>query len=236
MNVVDDLLKDAGDSSINVDVLHVQYEEIKGAVQKEEQSSKAASEILVEFMEVAIHQILYSRKLYPEEIFILRKKYNIPIHIASHPGLKDYISSTLSSVQNLLQKKEICRVSLLVEDGDVPVENFLFEVNILRDIMRKEFEYSELEQSLRSFILKISASGSQMEPLKDTCTFEILVACAADCEADLNVLSNQDDNIKWIKVDKSDFSKQLDPKKILPIKKLTSSPILNMQLIVEQML
>ena len=40
-----------------------------------------AANILCEFLEVAIHLILYTREIYPAEIFEKRKKYNVPVQV-----------------------------------------------------------------------------------------------------------------------------------------------------------
>ena len=38
-------------------------------------------DIFAEFLEVGIHLILYSRKLYPTGLFERRKKYNVPVQV-----------------------------------------------------------------------------------------------------------------------------------------------------------
>jgi len=45
----------------------------------------------LEFLEVFIHQILYIRNVYPQEIFERRRKYGIPVWMSRHPGLNEYI-------------------------------------------------------------------------------------------------------------------------------------------------
>lgn len=39
------------------------------------------ADILCEFLEVAIHLILYVREVYPSGIFQKRKKYNVPVQV-----------------------------------------------------------------------------------------------------------------------------------------------------------
>jgi mitotic spindle assembly checkpoint protein MAD2B len=40
-----------------------------------------AANVLCEFLEVAIHLILYMREIYPAGIFEKRKKYNVPVQV-----------------------------------------------------------------------------------------------------------------------------------------------------------
>ncbi len=44
-------------------------------------SFSVVADILCEFLEVAIHLILYVREIYPSGIFQKRKKYNVPVQV-----------------------------------------------------------------------------------------------------------------------------------------------------------
>ena len=46
-------------------------------------SSTVVADILCEFLEVAIHLILYVREVYPSGIFQKKKKYNVPVQVNS---------------------------------------------------------------------------------------------------------------------------------------------------------
>lgn len=45
--------------------------------------TSVVADILCEFLEVAIHLILYVREVYPSGIFQKRKKYNVPVQVCS---------------------------------------------------------------------------------------------------------------------------------------------------------
>lgn len=42
------------------------------------------ADVLCEFLEVAVHLILYVREVYPVGIFQKRKKYNVPVQVSPH--------------------------------------------------------------------------------------------------------------------------------------------------------
>ena len=42
------------------------------------------ADVLCEFLEVAVHLILYVREVYPVGIFQKRKKYNVPVQVSLH--------------------------------------------------------------------------------------------------------------------------------------------------------
>lgn len=44
-------------------------------------SLPVVADILCEFLEVAIHLILYVREVYPSGVFQKRKKYNVPVQV-----------------------------------------------------------------------------------------------------------------------------------------------------------
>jgi hypothetical protein len=64
------------------------------------------ADVLSEFLEVAVHLILYVREVYPVGIFQKRKKYNVPVQVS--PGarldLKTFIllASFLTPQQRLI--------------------------------------------------------------------------------------------------------------------------------------
>ncbi|KAL7976029.1 hypothetical protein Chor_014986 [Crotalus horridus] len=66
---------------------------------------QVVADVLSEFLEVAIHLILYVREVYPTGIFQKRKKYNVP-------------------VQNDVEKV----VVVILDKEHHPVERFVFEI------------------------------------------------------------------------------------------------------------
>lgn len=55
-------------------------------------SSTVVADVLSEFLEVAVHLILYVREVYPVGIFQKRKKYNVPVQV-SPAGFKNLYST-----------------------------------------------------------------------------------------------------------------------------------------------
>lgn len=58
----------------------------------ESEATQIGLDIFSEFLEVAIHSILYNRELYPAGVFERRKKYNVPVQICVHPEVNQYIT------------------------------------------------------------------------------------------------------------------------------------------------
>ena len=49
-------------------------------------------------VEVAIHTILYVRRVYPPDLFIRRKRYDTPVFQSRHPALNTYISGAVKAI------------------------------------------------------------------------------------------------------------------------------------------
>uniref|UniRef100_A0A8C3IDL0 Mitotic spindle assembly checkpoint protein MAD2B n=1 Tax=Chrysemys picta bellii TaxID=8478 RepID=A0A8C3IDL0_CHRPI len=138
---------------------------------------QVVADVLSEFLEVAVHLILYVREVYPIGIFQKRKKYNVPVQMSCHPELNRYIQDTLHCVKPLLEKNDVEKVVVVILDKEHhPVERFVFEITQppLLSISSDSL-LSHVEQLLRAFILKISVCDAVLDNNPPGCTFTVLV-------------------------------------------------------------
>uniref|UniRef100_A0AAX7VA30 Mitotic spindle assembly checkpoint protein MAD2B n=1 Tax=Astatotilapia calliptera TaxID=8154 RepID=A0AAX7VA30_ASTCA len=186
---------------------------------------QVVADILCEFLEVAIHLILYVREVYPSGIFQKRKKYNVPVQMSCHPELNQYIQDTLHCIKPLIEKNDAEKVVVVIMDKEHhPVERFVFEISqppllsISSDTL-----LSHVEQLLRAFILKISVCDAVLNsnPPGNNCYLHVLVT--------LMCLPLQD--FPWIVADEQEVHMQ-EPR-LIPLKTMTSD-IVKMQLYVEE--
>ncbi|KAE9540916.1 hypothetical protein AGLY_004161 [Aphis glycines] len=137
--------------------------------------------VLLELLEVSIHCILYARKVYPEGIFELKKKYSVPVHVSIYPELNSYINGTLNAVKSLLKLKKLCKLDVCFYNKiGVIVERFVFNIrNVELELNLSDFSnirdpyLIKLEQMLRAFCLKLTVCDSFLKPLPPNCTFQI---------------------------------------------------------------
>ncbi|KAK3931832.1 Mitotic spindle assembly checkpoint protein MAD2B [Frankliniella fusca] len=135
-------------------------------------------DILVEFLEVSIHQLLFLRNLYPPTIFVLRKMYNIPVQVSKHPGLNQYITESLRSARELLKNSNLKSLSVcFYNENDMPIERFVFDIlSIQKNLMIDQHDFSDtclmkLRDGFRAFCLKVAAAD--MKPLSENSSFQI---------------------------------------------------------------
>lgn len=77
-----------------------------------------------------VHNVLYVRKLYPDTIFVKRKKYATVVHQSVHPDVNEYITQVLKGVEFYVEKSQLHRLDLCILDTDKNTicEKFVFDV------------------------------------------------------------------------------------------------------------
>ena len=106
------------------------------------------AEVMLSFLETAVHTILYTRAVYPPELFEQRRQYNVPVRMARHPALRDYIASLLTPEQlgHWLRRGlvEQLVLAILAPDGQ-PLERFVFELGGLLPAAPRQGGGSDME-------------------------------------------------------------------------------------------
>uniref|UniRef100_A0A1B6CWE3 HORMA domain-containing protein n=2 Tax=Clastoptera arizonana TaxID=38151 RepID=A0A1B6CWE3_9HEMI len=192
--------------------------------------------ILLELIEVSIHNILFIRQLYPKSIFCLKKKYGIPIHVSTYTDLNVYIHESLKAMEELLKINQLEEVAVcFINEKDYKViERFVF--NILS--ISKSFENGgqnndsyliNQREAFRAYLLKLSIIDSQLKPLPENCIFKI---CIQTKESGSVALSKDPkfEDFPWIELEDKETAKE-NPK-IIPIRTLETNSI-NLEMYVE---
>ncbi|KAH9968589.1 DNA-binding protein [Russula dissimulans] len=130
---------------------------------------------ITEFIEVAIHTILYVRQVYPADLFVRRKKYETPVYQSRHPGLNEYISGAVKAVGDELVLGNVEKVVVVIKDKDeVALERFIFSIQTMIAIDKDHVQSRSVEgamataalgQYFRSFMVKLSMIESQLAEL-----------------------------------------------------------------------
>ena len=75
-----------------------------------------------DFLTVAIHTILYERRIYPQESFISARKYNYPVRQNRHPKVCQWVQDAVAAVEVEMLKVRCVRSLLFFLD--YPVQHF----------------------------------------------------------------------------------------------------------------
>ncbi|KAF7187555.1 DNA polymerase zeta processivity subunit [Pseudocercospora fuligena] len=156
-----------------------------------------------DFLAVAIHTILYERKIYPETAFISAKKYNFPVRQNRHPKVCEWINDAINAVEIELFKGTVERVAVVIYSKQAkPLERVVFDVSrfpvvpssqIDVPLERVEADGSQavilpivdLEEQLRATMSRLSNCGSSLRTLAPGCSFTVAIELRAQSEAPL---------------------------------------------------
>lgn len=193
----------------------------------------AAADILLEFLEVAIHNIIYIRHIYPSSIFERRKKYGVPVQMSIHPHLNEYITECLKTIKELLKKNEVRRVTVVFSDKHrTPVEIFVFDIlDLNRNFQIESDPYLlRVEEAFRGFCLRLSVTGTQLKPLPEDSTFSVQIHTIETASVSLAEDHNFE-NFPWIEADLRE-TEVMEPS-IMPIKTMETGYV-KLQMYVEE--
>lgn len=199
----------------------------------ESEATQIGLDIFSEFLEVAIHSILYNRELYPAGVFERRKKYNVPVQICVHPEVNQYITQVVNGISEFNSSNQLEKVALVVCKKELqPLEKFILEINKpdMAQTQQTDRYLYQLEQSLRSFLLKINMADSLLTPLPADCTWTVH-ATTSESAAAKRFDTNLENNFPWLEASEKETT--MDNASILPLKS-TTSPYINMQMYVEE--
>ncbi|XP_074107671.1 DNA polymerase zeta subunit 2 [Cotesia typhae] len=136
-----------------------------------------SSDILSELLEVAFNSIIYSRQLYPREIFTKKKIYSTAVYISEHPEVNDYLRNIILSVKELLDSDvtSVKKINFVIcNDDQKEIERIVFDLMEFRlTDNEKDPYFLKTEDVLRELNLRLLMSDNYLSKLPKDCTFFI---------------------------------------------------------------
>lgn len=86
-------------------------------------------DVVTEMLGVAIHELLYVRRLYPSEVFESCRYLGMDVHAAQHPGIVSYISNFLRIATPALCERVADTLCLVIVSNkeNTDLERYIFE-------------------------------------------------------------------------------------------------------------
>ena len=137
---------------------------------------------LVEFLRVAVHLVLYTRRVYPPEIFERRRYLDVAVFRSRHAKLNEYIDLAVDGARDLLLRGEANSFVLIILGApaaggpSVVLERFRFElVWVDRAASASAAASAELAAQLRGFLLKLHVCDTLLVklPTAHSLSFEL---------------------------------------------------------------
>jgi mitotic spindle assembly checkpoint protein MAD2B len=136
-----------------------------------ESEAHSITDIFCEFIEVAVHNILYIRKQYPQTIFECKRKYGIAVYHSIHPDVNEYISNCINAINFHLQRNQLRTVALCFSSLGKIIEKYNFQVLNLNSYLESDPFLVKLEKFLSDFCLKLHSSVGCLDSLPGDSTF-----------------------------------------------------------------
>ena len=133
-----------------------------------------ATGVLVDFLQGAVHQILYARKVYPPDVFERRRLFDVTVFRSRHVELNDYIKMVVDSARLLLERAELDALVVSVLGRPraaapslrpVVLERFRLDVRLSAAGASSHLDAEGLAASLRGFLLKLHVCDALLAPL-----------------------------------------------------------------------
>eukprot|EP00041_Stephanoeca_diplocostata_P011600 m.191851 g.191851 ORF g.191851 m.191851 type:complete len:204 (+) comp18602_c0_seq2:145-756(+) len=147
-------------------------------------ATEKITDTILEFLEAAVHVILYIRDVYPAQLFEQRTKYGIAIQMSRHPELNTYVSGVLSSLRQYILEGTVNQISVVIQDENLsPQERFNFDIVMMGGATQGMANDRMVRDELRGLLQKLSVADTLLSlPPKDS-TFIILAYCKGFPEA-----------------------------------------------------
>ncbi|KAG5724729.1 DNA polymerase zeta processivity subunit [Termitomyces sp. T112] len=197
---------------------------------------------IAEFIEVAIHSILYIRQVYPADLFVRRKKYDTPVFQSRHPALNDYISGAVKAVAEELVSGNVDKVMVVIKDKDqVALERFIFSVENMINVeaFNKDTSVEEamtartLGQYFRAFLVKLAMADSQLAPIivEGDLSFAIVLELRDNLTPSAKRATEPP---PWIPANAQDTTPGADDKAELQMIRAVNTGVINLSLAVQE--
>ncbi|XP_045493475.1 mitotic spindle assembly checkpoint protein MAD2B-like [Colias croceus] len=135
------------------------------------------SDIILEFLGVAFHNVLYYASVYPRSIFETRKKYSVVVYRSMHPEVNEYIDLCLKSAAECLKSGQLKRVEIVITSNKhEPLMKFVFDLD-KNDFFDETCDayLVQAEQNMRAFVLNLTTLSDKFKSLPEDRSFMILL-------------------------------------------------------------
>ena len=198
---------------------------------------KASTELLVEFLDVAIQVILYERGIYPESIFSSQRAFGVPVKMSRHPEVNDYIRSCLRDATPLIDAGAVENIVVVIIDGYMRVaERFVFGVSRRgRDETPDPEAVEATEYAMRALLTKLALSSTSLPPVCEDATFRLLIETRADADgtaATLIETAASDPSSGYVRADQEVCASPVEDATVVPVRKV-ATPLVDFSLNVE---
>jgi hypothetical protein len=168
--------------------------------------SESRHEVVLEFWEACVHQVLYARGVYPAPLFVQRSKFGVSVWQSVHKDINGYVQRVLGNVKPLLEAGVIAHLLITITPppsagGREEVEETISLGCEYQDHQRCSpaglEELDQLERELGAVLLKLALLDGPA--LKTDSRFSLLISTLpCNDDAQLRALEHAASSQQWI--------------------------------------
>lgn len=130
--------------------------------------------ILSEFIEIYITQILYLRSIYPRQIFRKHKAYGLPVFCSIYPPLNEYLKESIKAIDELINKSELESVEVLIYNENHK-ESFI--IDKLKDfkVLESDKYLMSIHEDFRKSIYDLETKCKGLRKFSRSFKFKLLL-------------------------------------------------------------
>ncbi|CAD5218411.1 unnamed protein product [Bursaphelenchus okinawaensis] len=141
---------------------------------------KGSAQMVKEFFDYGINSILFQRGIYPPEMFVKEKKYNMALMVTKDEKLRNYLNPLLKQVEYWLSMKRVKRLVLVIQDVKTKEVLERWEFNIETDEsfgegQAKEVCEKRIKQEISDVLKQIVSCVSFLPIIEVDCSFDVLI-------------------------------------------------------------
>mmetsp|Transcript_23880 Transcript_23880/g.60819 ORF Transcript_23880/g.60819 Transcript_23880/m.60819 type:complete len:213 (-) Transcript_23880:86-724(-) len=156
--------------------------QVQAQVQRNTITLQGSAQIVTEFFQYAVNNILYQRGVYPAETFDMAKKYGCNLWLTNEDALGKYLNTVMSQMKVWLEQGLLKQMVLVITEADTKdvLERWTFDIDTNKDVVAGQGPLpdkpeKEITQEIQAIMRQISASVSFLPLLESRCTIDILV-------------------------------------------------------------
>eukprot|EP01036_Dinobryon_divergens_P029827 gene29827-38983_t len=150
---------------------------------------RGSTDIVTEFFNYSVNNILYQRGVYPPESFKRVSQYGLSMMVTTDEGLLSYLSNILRQLDEWLLNKSVQKLILVIKDieSKETMERWVFDcdcnvqseninnLNKLPQSSSSNKTAKEVTQEIQAIMRQITASVTFLPLLSERCCFDLLV-------------------------------------------------------------
>lgn len=148
---------------------------------------RGSTDIVVEFFNFSVNNILYQRSIYPPESFQRVPQYGLPMMVTTDERLLAYLNNVMRQLETWLMNGSVQKLILVVkgvESGET-LERWVFDVEATKSVggnvlgpdsqVQTNKSQKDIANEIQAIMRQITSSVSCLPLLNELCCFDLLI-------------------------------------------------------------